>query len=289
LKVYLFVFLLGALGCHKEKKDTIKKADTSKTSATQLFTKTGTTPRENIAEELPASKNGTIFWVSSIKGSLVSLACFDADTKTFLDGDGCAAWVPKGSNLRDDQSALFSLSPTQQNCSTGKNFAGSEGSYAFWPAEAKATLITPGKLDPKKISTAEKKALEKEVKVKTKEKYTLTFLASLDVNNDQKAERFYGVTAKKAETTDDETGAPFAFSGLFFAEGTQPSKLLLLSSSTTEQATLLGGVDLDQDGALELWLERNLSEENILVSRRYSLERLIENALEEIAARDVCL
>lgn len=293
LKILLFL-LVAVSACRKEKTNPPPKASTTNPdkpggiTGAQPTNNTTTPPNTPPTNGTPTpAPSGVVLFVSPAKDLLAPLGCFDKNAKTFLPEEDCLAFLPPKATLRGEAEKTIPFAPKKasDNCFMGKTFEGSENIAALWPPETEAKLLRP--LPLAKPDAADKKLIEKAVRAKTKEAYQITSSLSLDINGDQKPDRIYSVVAKKTKKGEDLSN-PFAFSALLMVDGKKAGSLTTILSSSNETFSLLGGVDLNLDGTLELWVEQTLFEEDIQVSRSQSLQQLLPEAVEEIASFGVC-
>ena len=225
-------------------------------------------PEIDLAGPVPPETSAVLF---SVEGALIPLACFDQGKQKLLGGKDCLPLVKKGDEvflgsdtgkviekITDPKNALCEVGDKPTSLGTPGLERGDSYSYGTFP-KSLARVVEAATADNEsdeatKLSDDETAKLNAAVLAKAKkaEKGTMrsTSKVEFDMDGDGTKETFFSIVVDHPTSTDQ-----YLFSGLFMAKGGNLDQLVLLES--TKKPDILrarGAVDLDGDGAKELWL-----------------------------------
>lgn len=227
-------------------------------------------PAKAAEPEVALHDRGRVFLVGGEAG-FVPLACTDKLGKPderFKSGEACLALLPKGAQVRGEDGAARTLTGTAKDPCEGATAVTVEGAGDGVRGFATAPPVdgewvelvpptTPAEDDaaaPPELRAKVAAQVEKDHPgVKAAKKLQVRQRALIDLDKDGAPEQVVAVAVPGAKNDDgDET---LAFAGLYVvAAGEAPPRELAGAAPGTVQYRVLGAVDLDEDGAPELWL-----------------------------------
>lgn len=226
-------------------------------------------PAKATEPEVALHDRGRVFLVGGEVG-FVPLACSDkggAKPERFKTGDACLELLPKGAQVRGEDGTARTVTGTAKDPCEGATAVTVEGSGDAWRGHATAPPVdaewvevvpptTPAEDDaaaPAELRARVVAQVEKDHPGVKAKKLQVRQRALLDLDGDDAPEQVLAVAVPGAKDADgDET---LAFAGLYVvAPGDAPPRKLAGSAPGTVQYRVLGVLDLDKDGKVELWL-----------------------------------
>ncbi len=219
--------------------------------------------------EMALHDRGRVFLVGGEVG-FVPLACSDKGGKKperWKRGDDCIELLPVGATVRGEDGTPRKITGTAKDPCEGKLAVTVEGTEEAWRGHATAppvddawvevvTPTTPAEDDaaaPAELRARLVAQVEKDIPGLKAKKLQVRQRAMLDLDKDGAPEQVLAVAVPgKTDADGEET---LAFAGLYVvAPGDAPPRRLAGAAGGTVQYRVLGVLDLDKDGTLELWL-----------------------------------
>lgn len=278
----LVTLALGLSACKKEEgdggeakadakgeaKDDAKKDGKEEDDAGSLKVATGD---EGVDGPVPPETSMVFF---SVEGALLPLACFDKDKKKVASGDDCLSLLPAEGTVRVSSIDSAYNKPigekVEPDCTAGsgkKNALAIEGitdgaNYKFgtWPpAGIKIVKVVPDSTTDDsnlQLGDDEKSALGKAIGRDGKDLEPHQ-IAEIDADGNGTEDKIYSVFIPDPNVVEQ-----YAWSGILLAPDGKLESLVLLETSRSKKDVyeVKGTLDLDGDGAPELWMRQIFAE-----------------------------